>query len=126
MHPSPVALALPPHCPHNHPVRLDLHILDETPLSLLALLPAVQNPLPIPTPPLIFPQARAQHHPPRRPLHQPQRRADNPLYPVFRVCDVCVEGDGGVPQAFWEGVHVIGYAVVFGSGRRCGGCIGCC
>lgn len=116
MHPPPIGFALPFHSPRQHPICLNLHILNQTPL---ALAPAI-HPLPnlrtnhIPHLPA---QTLPLHNAPRRTLHQAQRRPDNPLDPVLRIRDVRFERDGRVPQAFWQRVHGVCDFVAFCVGR---------
>lgn len=109
MHASPVVLALGLDCAYEDAVRFDLDLLDQTPLARPVRLDHVGG--------VLIGQAVAPQHTPGGCLDQTQRGADDPLDAVVGVCDVCLKGHGGVPQASGQGVHGVCDLVAFCGGR---------
>lgn len=116
VYPPPVRLTLPLHSACQHPIRPNLHILQQTPLALTLSIRPLPNALTHHIPHLTL-QPLPLHNSPGSPLYQPQRRPNNPLDPVLRVRDIRFERDCCVPQAFGQGVHIVCHFVALRVGR---------
>lgn len=110
MYAPPTLLALAPDGSNQQSTSLNFHIFHKHPLLLLPLL--IVSTLYI-TLHFLHP-----HNLPSRPLHQPQRRLNNPLNPILSIRNQTLKRHRRVPEALRQRVDIIRLLVAFRLGGR--------